>query len=219
MRKALLLAILAPVAFLGCATASATSTAAVTPPAAAADPAKVAKLLEQPAGTYEIEPTHTSVTWRLSHGGMSTYTARFDKISGSIEFNPQAPATSSANIMIDPNSVNTGLPAFDKEIAKEVFKAEANPMIQFRSTSLTSTSGTTGTMTGDLSIAGVTKPVTLAVTFNTGRMSPFARRQNIGFSATGKIKRSDWGMTNWLNYGIGDDIDLIIETEFLKKAS
>jgi polyisoprenoid-binding protein YceI len=219
MRKALLLAILAPIAVLGCATASATSTAAVTAPAATIDPAKVANLLEQPAGTYEIEPTHTSVTWRLSHGGLSTYTARFDKVSGTIEFNPQAPTTSSANITIDPNSVNTGLPAFDKEIAKEVFKAEANPMIQFRSTGLTSTSGATGTMTGDLSIAGVTKPVTLAVSFNKGRMSPFARRQNIGFSASGKIKRSEWGMSNWVNFGIGDDVDLIIEAEFLKKAS
>ena len=74
-------------------------------------------------------------------------------------------------------------------------------------------------MTGDLTIAGMTKPMTLNVTYNSGRMSPFSRRQNIGFSASGKIKRSDWGMNNWINFGIGDDVDLIIEAEFLKKAS
>jgi polyisoprenoid-binding protein YceI len=220
MHKAIASILLAPLVLVACATAGPTSTTSATTASAApaaVDSAKVANLAAQPAGTYEIEPTHTSVTWRLSHGGLSTYTARFDKISGQIQFNPQAPTTSSAAITIDPNSVNTGLPNFDKEIAKAVFKAEANPAITFRSTSLTATSLTTGTMTGDLTIAGVTKPMTLNVAYNNGRMSPFARRQNIGFSATGKIKRSEWGMANWINFGIGDDVDLIIEAEFLKK--
>jgi polyisoprenoid-binding protein YceI len=219
MRKTFALALLAPIALIGCATASATSTVPVTDRSAIDDTAKVANLAAQPAGVYEIEPTHTSVTWRLSHAGLSTYTARFDKISGEIQFNPQAPTTSSATIMIDPNSVNTGLTEFDKKIAKDVFKAETTPMIIFKSTSLAATSATTGTMTGDLTIAGMTKPMTLTVTYNTGRMSPFARRQNVGFSAIGKIKRSDWGMTNWAAGGVGDDVDLIIEAEFLKKAS
>jgi polyisoprenoid-binding protein YceI len=222
MQKTFAIALLAPLALMACATAGATTpTSASTGSAASAvgDPAKAANLAAQPAGTYEVEPTHTSVTWRLSHGGLSTYTARFDKISGTIEFNPATPASSSADIIIDPNSVNTGLPSFNAEIAKSVFKAEANPEIRFRSTGLTATSATTGTMTGNLSIGGMTKPMTLNVSYNSGRLSPFARRQNVGFSASGKIKRSDWGMTNWLNFGIGDDIDLIIEAEFLKKAS
>jgi polyisoprenoid-binding protein YceI len=216
-------------ALTACATATAATTPASTSAAASAsasataatpavDPAKVANLASQPAGTYEVEPTHTSVHWRLSHSGLSTYTARFDKIGGTIEFNPQNPTASSANITIDATSVNTGLPNFDKEIAKEVFKAEANPTITFKSTSLTATSPVTGTMTGDLTVAGVTKPVTLNVTYNTGRLSPFRRVQNVGFSATGSLKRSDWGMNNWLNFGIGDTVDLIIEAEFLKKG-
>jgi polyisoprenoid-binding protein YceI len=72
-------------------------------------------------------------------------------------------------------------------------------------------------MTGDLTVAGVTKPVTLNVTYNAGRKSPFRGVQNVGFSATGSIKRSEWGMNNWINFGIGDQVDLIIEAEFLKK--
>jgi polyisoprenoid-binding protein YceI len=221
MRAHLALTFIAPLMLVACATAGPTApvTAAAPSASTAETAAKAANLAEQPAGTYEIEPTHTSVTWRLSHVGLSTYTARFDKITGSIELNPTNPTASSANIQIDANSVNTGLPRFDAEIAKSVFKSEANPMITFKSTSLTATSATTGIMTGDLSVAGVTKPMSLNVTYNNGRMSPFARRQNIGFSATGKIKRSDWGMTNWVNFGIGDDVDLIIEAEFLKKAS
>ena len=222
MRKTFALALLAPFAFAACATAGAptpTNASSATAAPAEADPAKAANLAAQPVGTYEIEPTHTSVTWRLSHVGLSTYTARFSKISGSIEFNPTAPTTSSASIMIDPTSVSTGLPTFDAEIAKTVFKAEANPVITFKSTGLTATSATTGVMTGDLSIAGVTKPMTLNVSYNSGRMSPFARRQNIGFSASGKIKRSEWGMTNYIAFGIGDEVDLIIEAELLKTAS
>lgn len=222
MRKTFALAILAPLALIACATASATaptSATAATAAPAAPDAAKIANLAAQPAGTYEIELTHTSITWRLSHGGLSTYTARFDKIGGSIEFNPLAPITSSADITIDPNSINTGLPTFDAKLAKDVLKAEATPMIRFKSTNLTATSPTTGTMTGDLTVAGVTKPITLNVVYNTGRMSPFARRQNIGFSATGKMKRSEWGINDYIAFGIGDDVDLIIEAEFLKKAS
>jgi polyisoprenoid-binding protein YceI len=220
MRKFLTATLIAPLVLVGCATAgptASTSATSATAVPASADPAKIANLAEQPSGIYEVEATHTSVTWRLSHAGLSTYTARFDKISGEIDFRQGAIASSTANIVIDPNSVNTGLPNFDKEIARQVFKAEANPEIRFRSTGLVATSATTGDMTGDLSIAGMTKPMTLAVTFNKGRMSPFARRQNIGFSATGKIKRSDWGMTTWAAGGIGDEIDLIIEAEFLKK--
>ena len=211
MRRTFIIAFAAPVALIAFAAMTAT---AATP---AADAAKAANLAAQPAGVYEVEPTHTSVHWRLDHSGLSTYTARFDKISGTINFNPQNPSASSADITIDATSVNTGLPTFDAKIAEQVFKAVANPKITFKSTKLTPTSATTGTMTGDLTVAGVTKPVTLNVTYNSGRKSPFRGVQNVGFSATGSIKRSEWGMNNWINFGIGDQVDLIIETEFLKK--
>ncbi|MEN9855385.1 MAG: hypothetical protein RLZZ157_511 [Pseudomonadota bacterium] len=222
MRAIIAAMISTPFLVIGCATAGPTAPVVASQAQAATtapDAAKAANLAAQPAGIYEVEPTHTSVTWRISHGGLSTYTARFDKISGTIDFNPQAPTTSSADISIEASSVNTGLPTFDAEIAKQVFKAQDNPVIRFRSTSLTANSPTTGTMTGDLTVAGVTKPVTLNVSYNSGRLSPFAGRQNIGFSASGSLKRSDWNMTNWLNFGIGDTVDLIIEAEFLKKAS
>ncbi|OYU75064.1 MAG: polyisoprenoid-binding protein [Alphaproteobacteria bacterium PA3] len=212
MRRSFLLALAAPVTLIAFAAVTAI---AATPAADAA--AKAANLAAQPAGVYEVEPTHTSVHWRIDHSGLSIYTARFDRIAGTINFNPLNPTTSSADITIDATSVNTGLPKHDANIAKQVFKAETNPTITFKSTSLTATSATTGTMTGDLTVAGVTKPVTLNVTYNAGRMSVMKQRQNIGFSATGSIKRSEWGMNNWINFGIGDQVDLIIEAEFLKK--
>jgi polyisoprenoid-binding protein YceI len=71
-------------------------------------------------------------------------------------------------------------------------------------------------MNGDLTLLGVTKPVTLDVTFNGSGMNPFAKSQTLGFSATGNIKRSQWGMTAW-DKAVGDDVKLIIEVEFNQK--
>jgi polyisoprenoid-binding protein YceI len=210
-----------PLALAACATAGPNSAVpgvgAASAPAVAADPAKAANLAAQPAGVYEVEPTHTTVVWRLSHSGLSTYTARFDRVSGTITLDPANPINSSADILIDVASVSTGLPDFDKKLASDVLKAGTTPQMRFKSTSLVATSPTTGRLTGDLTMAGVTKPVTLDVSYNTGRMSPFAKRQNIGFSASGTIKRSDWGVDSYIAFGIGDQVDLVIEAEFLKK--
>ncbi len=174
------------------------------------------KLAAQPSGTYEVEPTHTTVVWRLTHMGASNYTARFDKISGTLNFDSKNPTASSVNISIDPNSVSTGLPNFDKEIATKFFDVGNHPKISFVSTGLVKTGDTTGDLTGNLTFRGVTKPVTLKVQFNGGLLHPFAGRHLIGFSARGNIKRSDFGLTA-MTPMIGDNVELIIETEFLKK--
>lgn len=220
MRKALAAILIAPLALGACISIQASApgaSLAAEPSRPAEDPARAALLARQPSGLYEVEPTHTSVHWRISHSGLSSYTARFDRISGSIQLDAASPERSTADIRIEAASVNTGLPNFDREIAQQVLKAGEHPTITFRSTGLTATSGHTGKLTGDLTMGGVTRPVTLDVTFNTGRVSPFARVQNIGFSASGSLKRSEWGMTNWLAFGIGDQIDFNIEAEFLKK--
>ena len=174
------------------------------------------KLAAQPSGNYTVEPTHTTVVWRLTHMGASNYTARFDKISGNLDFNSANPTASSVNITIDPNSVSTGLPNFDKEIATKFFDAGNHPSINFVSTSLVKTGDTSGDLTGNLSFRGVTKPVTLKVQFNGGQVHPFTQRHLIGFSARGNFKRSDFGL-NAMVPMVGDNVELIIETEFLKK--
>jgi polyisoprenoid-binding protein YceI len=189
--------------------------AAVAAPAA--DPEKAALLARQPAGVYEVEPTHTSLHFRLSHWGLSQYTARFDGISGTINFDPANPTASSADITVDPASISTGLPTFNTKLANDVFKADSGGTIRFVSTGLTATSPTTGVMTGNLTMAGQTGPVSLSVQFNGGQPNPFAAgRQSIGFSARGTLKRSQWGITNWSS-GVGDDVEVIIEAEFLQR--
>ena len=173
----------------------------------------------QPAGVYKIDPRHTSVTWKVMHMGVSDYTARFSAVDGELDFNPKDVTKSVVKVTIPTASVSTGLPDFDKEIAGDkFFNGDKNPNITFNSTSVVKTGADTGKVTGDLTLNGVTKPVTLDVKFYGGISHPMIKGQDLGFSATTTIKRSDFGV----NYGIplvGDDVQISIETEFLQTAA
>lgn len=221
-KKAIILSTLSLSALFltGCISVNNTETSNIVPtsssPAISQISSTAEKLAAQPSGLYEVEPTHTTVVWRLTHMGASNYTARFDKISGTLDFNSTNPTQSSVNISIDPNSVSTGLPNFDKEIAGKFFDAGNHPKISFVSTGLVKTGDTSGDLTGNLTFRGVTKPVTLKVQFNGGLVHPFTQRNLVGFSARGSLKRSDFGLTA-MTPMIGDNVELIIETEFLKK--
>ena len=169
-----------------------------------------------PAGNYKLDPTHASVTWALSHAGLSNYTARFDTISGALNFNPDAPQNSTVDIRIDPKSISTGLPKFDEEIATSgnYFDANTFPEIRFVSTDIKLTGDATGLITGDLTVKDVTKPVTLDVTFNGAGKSFGNPGKTLGFSATTSFLRSDYNMGHLVSFGIGDEVSLRIETEF-----
>lgn len=169
-----------------------------------------------PAGNYKLDPTHTSVTWSLSHAGLSNYTARFDTISGALNYTPDMPQNSRVDIRIDPKSVNTGLPEFDEEIATSgnYFDADRYPEIRFVSTDIKITGQASGLITGDLTLKGISKPVTLDVIFNGAGKSFGNPGKTLGFSATTKFKRSHYGMGHLIAFGIGDDVTLRIETEF-----
>jgi len=169
-----------------------------------------------PEGAYVLDPAHASVNWSLSHSGLSFYTARFDDITGALDFNPDAPTASRLDVRIDPKSVSTGDPDWDNKLATDgkYFDGNTFSEIRFVSTSATKTSNSTGKVTGDLTLKGVTLPVTLDVTYNGAGKSFGHPGATLGFSAVGKIKRSDWGMTTLTNFGIGDEVTLRIEAEF-----
>jgi len=172
-----------------------------------------------PEGAYVLDPAHASVNWSLSHSGLSLYTARFDDISGALDFNPEAPTQSRVDIRIDPKSVSTGDVEWDETLATDgrYFDGDTYPEIRFVSTSSIKTTGNTGQVTGDLTLLGVTKPVTLDVTYNGAGKSFGNPGATLGFSALGKINRSDWGMDYLTNFGIGDEVTLRIEAEFNEK--
>jgi len=169
-----------------------------------------------PQGEYTLDPEHTSVLFSLSHAGLSNFTGRFDEISGTLDFEPDAPEDSRLFIHIKAASVNTGLPAFDRELAgdSKYFDADTYPDIFFRSAGIEITGENRGRVTGNLSLKGVTRPVILEVTFNGAGKSFGHPGKTLGFSATGSLDRSDFNMGYLTNFGIGDEVSLRIETEF-----
>lgn len=184
----------------GAATAAPTST----------DPAKA------PAGVYVLDPRHASLVVRLAHmGGFSLYTMRFDRMQGTYTYDSANWQSTAATIEIDAASIDTGDKSFDKTIA-EFFEADKFPKIVFAAQSIEPGAGSTGKLTGALTFHGVTRPVTLDVTFNGFGPGLLGLGTRVGFSGTGRIRRSDFGVTSVHQYA-GDDVDLLFEVEFARK--
>lgn len=180
---------------------------------------------EQPAGTYALDGRHASVIWRIRHAGVGVFSARFDTISGQLQFDPAAPEKSQVTAKIAAASVNTGVlndageRAFDKEIHQSVFGSASNPDITFVSRSIRLTGPTTGEITGDLTLRGVTKPVTLNASFEGGRYIQVFGKHDLGFTAHTVINRKDFGAAfpNPLaDAFVGDQVEILIAAEFDK---
>jgi polyisoprenoid-binding protein YceI len=174
------------------------------------DPAKV------PAGAYVLDKRHASLTVKILHMGFSHYTLRFDALDGGFTYDPADWQATKATFTVDPKSVDTNDQPFDKQIAG-YFEIEKYPTINFVSTDIQGQDGK-GTMTGDLTFHGVTKRITLDVTFaGAGHgVTPFGTR--LGFSGSTQIKRSDFGLRNFvLDRFTSDEVDIIFEVEFEKK--
>jgi len=200
---------------------------AATPDAKLAQAAQVPA--DAPAGEYTLDPAHTSVNFGVSHVGLSHYTARFTKVGGKVTFDPANPAAQSVKATIDATSLQTNYPDpakldFDAMVEKEFLATAKHPTITFTSTKVDITGPRTARVTGDLTLNGVTRPVTLETTFNggykAGSMDPMGAR--IGFSALGSFKRSDFGINYGLpapgtTMGVGDDVEVAIESEFTRK--
>ena len=183
---------------------------------------------------YDLDLNHASLVWRVSHGGgLSMYTARFTDFDADLVFDPESPETASLSVTVDPTSVFTGYASddtfkeshpnavadtWDGELAQGWFQAGEYAEITFEATGINVTGENTGTVTGDLTFLGVTQPVTLDVTFNGTQEFPWnAGRKSIGFSATGEITRSEFGLDRMVG-PLGDTVELVIEAEFLEAA-
>jgi polyisoprenoid-binding protein YceI len=175
-----------------------------------------------PAGTYEIDRAHSSVTWKVNHLGLSNFTARFSRFDAVLEIDPARPEGAKVLMTIEPTSIRTDYPFpessdFDRDLAEgeDFFNAKKFSRIIFSSTKVERTSTTTARVTGDLTMRGITKPLTIQVALNAAKAHPMAGVPALGFSAISKLKRSDFGMTFMLPL-IGDEVTLLIEAEFLK---
>jgi polyisoprenoid-binding protein YceI len=188
--------------------------------------AQTTPIKEMPSGTYKLDKTHASVTWKVNHMGLSKYTARFTKMDASLDFDAKDPAQSKLVATIDPTSVKTDYPDadkkdFDKELAegKDWFNGKKFPEIKFEAATIEISEENKGKIHGNLTFLGVTKPVTLNTSLNGAYLKmPYLKVPALGFSATTTIKRSDF---NWKTYipMIGDEVEILIEVEFRKEAN
>jgi len=172
-----------------------------------------------PIGAYKLDKNHASLILRLSHSaGLSMFTARFDDFDATLDFDPDAPEQSRLSVVIEAASINTGMEDFDRKLAgtKNLLDAKAHPQIRFTSSTITRTGPQEGVVTGNLTLRGVSQPITLNVHFNGSARDPLRGAQVLGFSADGHFSRSAFGANAWSAFGIGDEIVVHIEAEFLK---
>ena len=166
--------------------------------------------------TFNIDPTHTAPRFEYSHLGYSNQQHRFDKTSGRIVLD-RAAHSGSVDVTIDATSVNTGYALFNSHIQGEDFFDTAKyPTITFKSTKVKFDGDKPVAVEGNLTIKGVTKPVTLTVTAFNAMPHPMLKKDAIGANAVAKLKRSEFNMGKNVPY-VSDEVTLTIAVEALKE--
>ncbi len=172
------------------------------------------------SGSYALEPTHTEVMFGVGHFGFSTYYGQFPGASGSLTLDSANPAASQLDVSVPVANVWTASDKLTDELkSADWLDARAFPAMTFHSTKITSTGPTTADVAGDLTLHGVTKPVVLKATFKRAAVFPMNQKYMIGFDATGHLKRSDFGVSKYVQFGLADDVELIISAPFERKGS
>lgn len=191
-----------------------------------AAPALAQGTTQAPAGEYVLDRTHASLEWQGLHNGLAWYPARFTNFDIKLNFNPTDVTKSKVTATIDPKSIETDFARtraagnttdFNAELAngEKFFNSGKFPTITFASTAVTKTGANTGKMTGNLTFLGVTKPVTLDVTYVGNRNDPRTQKHKVGFQAVGMINKTHWGMA--AGGSIADTIKIEINAEMVQK--
>ncbi len=175
----------------------------------------VAAPLAAHADSFTADPAHTYTHFTINHLGFSTMHGRFDKTSGKITLDTKA-KSGTVDVAIESASVSTGFAKRDEHLkSPDFFNAAEFPTITFKSSAIKFKGDKPVAVEGQLTLLGVTKPVTLAINeFNCGT-NPMSKKYECGAGATAQIKRSDFGMKTFAP-AIGDDIKLEFEIEAYK---
>ena len=166
--------------------------------------------------TYVVDGTHTFPSFSYTHLGFSTQQSRFDKTTGKITID-RAAKTGSLDVSIDTKSVNTGVEVFNGHLkGEDYFNVEKFPVITFKSSNFKFDGDKPATINGDLTIKGVTKPVTLAVTSFNCAPHPFTKKEVCGANASTRIKRSEFNAGKNAP-AVSDEVTLHIAVEAIKE--
>lgn len=163
------------------------------------------------ADTYAIDKAHTAALFKVDHLGFSYTWGRFNDIAGTIVWDDADPAASSVKIVIKTDSIDTGTPDKDKHLKSgDFFSVKEFPELTFVSKSIAK-KGDAYEVTGDFTLHGVTRTITIPVTKMGAGVDPW-KKQRIGFDSQFSIKRSDYGMSFGLP-GVGDEVTIVFSTE------
>jgi polyisoprenoid-binding protein YceI len=196
--------------FLAATLAFAATTAIAAQPKAQPATAAAAKVQ---AGTYAVDPDHTQVIWSVDHFGFSRLYGMMGGMSGTLELDPKRPAATKVVIDIPLSGLTVTSPGFAKHLATaDLFNTAKFPTARFVSRSVT-VRGTQATIAGDLTLRGVTKPLTLAARLHGAGANPMNKKQTVGFSATTTLKRSDWNL-GYAVPAVSDEVKLEITAAF-----
>ena len=184
--------------------------------APSADPKKA------PTGSYSMDPRHSLVVFAIPHLGITDYYGRFDRVTGSLSFNAGAPEKSSVNVTIDMTTIDTPSKELIGELSGgSVFDAAKYPTATFKSTAVTRTGPNTGTITGDLTIKGITKPIEATGSWTAPAPDAFGNtRGHLNLEAV--IDRTEWDI-NWnlpLPSGgnvLANDVTLTVEISLVEQ--
>lgn len=170
---------------------------------------------------WNIDTAHSTVEFSVRHMMISTVRGRFERFTGSVDFNETNPTESSVDVKIEAASINTNEPQRDNHLrSADFFEADKYPYLTFKSHKVEKLDETTGRIYGDLTIRGISRPVVLETEYNGQAKSPWGKT-SAGFSASTKINRKDWNLV-WnqaLETGgvlVGDEIKIRIELEIIK---
>lgn len=173
------------------------------------------------AATYKIDAAHSAVTFRVAHLTISKVQGRFDRFSGSVDYEPGQPRLWKAEAVIETASVNTNVEKRDGHLrGPDFFNVEKFPTMTFKSTKAAGVKGMKGQLQGELTLLGVTKPVVLEVE-GFGPVKDPQGNERLGATAKTRIQRKDFGMVfnHTLDTGglmIGDEVEITLEIELVK---
>lgn len=166
--------------------------------------------------SYALDPVHTRVAFQVSHAGFSNPVGSFSGTTGTLEFDDRDWSSAHLSVQIPIATLDLGDADWQEKILdRTFFDAEKFPEARFVSTRVEPTGENTAQVTGDLTLHGVTRPVTLAVTLNALKRHPLTLKKTAGFSATATLSRKEFGMTAWKSV-VGDEVRLIVEAEALR---
>jgi polyisoprenoid-binding protein YceI len=166
------------------------------------------------AETYHIEKTHADLLFSIEHAGFTQKHGWFRDFDGTLQYDAARPENSKVEVTVKTDSLDTALAARDKDVKGAMFLDTAKyPEMRFISTRVVPGADHQLRIDGNLTLHGVTKPITLNAKLNKAGPNPFDKRPTLGFSAAGTLKRSDFGITTYIPT-IGDLVSITLDVEF-----